>query len=129
MNNRPNPQLLVWWVLWAAFQVGIVMIYYFIGQATTQSQTNTESSAWLAGLVPFLLSAIIRWVVLPRIGTAQPAFVLAIVGIALAEVCCFLGLFIFPAHKLELFVISFFGILQFMPLYAHRYYRTDVLDS
>jgi hypothetical protein len=123
MNNRPNPQLLVWWVLWAAFQVGIVFIYYFLGQSATQSQTNSDSSAWLAGLVPLAVSAAIRWLVLPRMNTAQPAFVTAIMGIALAEVCCFLGLFIFPAHKLELFVTSFIGILQFIPIYAARFYR------
>jgi len=62
-----------------------------------------------------------RWVVLPRINTAQPAFTTAIVGIAFAEVCCFLGLFIFPAHKQELFVVSLIGIFQFVPTYARRF--------
>jgi hypothetical protein len=124
MNNRPNPQPLVWWALWASFQVGIVFFYYFLGQATTQPETNHESPAWLAGFIPFALSAGIRWLVLPRINTAQPALTIAIIGIAFAEVCCFLGLFIFPAHKRELFVISFIGILQFMPIFAGRFYRT-----
>ena len=124
MNNRPNPQLLVWWALWAAFQIGIVFFYYFLGQATTQPQTNPESAAWLAGFIPFALSAAIRWLILPRINTAQPALTTAILGIAFAEVCCFLGLFIFPPHKRELFGASFIGILQFIPIYARRFDQT-----
>lgn len=124
MNNRSNPQLLVWWVLWAAFQIGIVFFYYFLGQATTQPQTNPDSPVWLAGFVPFALSAVIRWLVLPRINNVQPAFTTAILGIAFAEVCCFLGLFIFPAHKLELFVASLIGIFQFIPIFARRLYPT-----
>jgi hypothetical protein len=124
MNSRAKPQLIVWWVLWASFQFAVVLIYYFLGETGTHPQQPTsDSAAWLAGALPFALSAATRWAILPRIGDAQAALPVTIVGIALAEACCFFGLFIFPAHKQELFVISFFGILQFMPLFAARYYR------
>jgi hypothetical protein len=122
MKTNTNPQPVVWWILWAAFQIGIVIFYQFLGGPGGRAeQPGSDSSAWLAGFVPFLLSAANRWLVLPRIKAVQQALAGFVVGIALAEACCFLGLFIFPAHKLELFVISFIGIFQYMPFFAGRY--------
>ena len=68
---------------------------------------------------------IIRWVVLPRIGNAQAALALFMFGLAIAEATCFLGLFIFPAHKQELFALSVLGIVQFVPHFARRFYAWD----
>ena len=45
-----------------------------------------------------------------------------VAGIAFAEASCFLGLFIFPAHQKELFILSALGILQFIPFFARRFY-------
>src|SRR6478609_12061205 len=103
-----NPQLLVWWTLWAAFQVGIFMIYFFLGKFSSGGAASAESITWLAAIAPVLFSAVIRWVILPRVAAATAALPLFIAGIALAEVTCFLGIFIFPPHKLELFILSAF---------------------
>ena len=116
-----NPQLVVWWTLWAAFQVGIFMIYFFLGKFSSGGGASAESITWLAAITPVLFSAAIRWVILPRVAAATAALPLFIVGIALAEATCFLGLFIFPPHKLELFILSAFGIFQFIPYYAGRF--------
>ncbi len=122
MNGRANPQLMVWWSLWVAFLVAIGCYYQFLGSTQAQSAPPvSDSSAWLAGLAPLLLSVLIRWLVLPHISTAGPALAVFAIGIALAEVCCFLGLFIFPAHKEALFVMSFIGVFQFMPFFASRF--------
>ena len=123
MTNESKQQLTVWWVLWAAFQAGIFVIYHFLGGSAAQPPSpSPDSPLWLAGLAPFVISTIIRWVVLPRARSAQVALPLFIVGIAMAEAVCFLGLFIFPAHRQELFALSVLGIFQFIPYFARRYF-------
>jgi hypothetical protein len=128
MNQQQvRAQMTVWWVLWAAFQAGIVMVYHTLSSATPQPpQTGLGgSSAWFAAIVPLAISAMIRWLVLPGVRIAQTALVLFIVGIAMAESTSFLGLFIFPAHSQDLFVLSVLGIFQFVPFFARRYFPND----
>jgi hypothetical protein len=115
-NNKP--QVVVWWAMWAAFQAGIFFIYYFL--RTPGELAPDSSPVWLAGAVPFLLSVVVRWAVLPRAANARLALPLFVVGIALAEASCFLGLFIFPAHRASLFYLSAAGIFQFIPTFASR---------
>jgi hypothetical protein len=124
MNQQEaKAQMTVWWVLWAAFQVGIFIIFHSLNATIQQSQTQlVASSAWLAGLAPLTVSILIRWLVLPRIQNAQSALTLFVVGIATAESTCFLGLYIFPVHKQELFIASVLGIFQFIPYFAGRYF-------
>jgi hypothetical protein len=124
MNQQPTPQqqIIVWWVLWAAFQSGILVIYFFLGQAQSFTPTD-EPTLWQLAFLPVLISGAIRWSLLPQLNDATKALPCFIVGIALAEMSCFLGIFIFPSHKLPLFVASAAGIFQFIPIYAGRYYR------
>lgn len=121
MNHQAKSQLVVWWALWATFQTGIFFFYFFLGGMKPAPEAGSNSIAWLAGVAPFVISTLIRWLILPRTTQAQSALVLFVLGIALAEACCFLGLFIFPDHKLELFILSFLGILQYVPIFAYRY--------
>ena len=122
MNERPNRNLLVWWVLWASFLCGIIQFYLFLGTKQPPPTTKPSIATAFLGLIPFFVSGIIRWVVLPRMRSANAAFPLFIVGIAFAEAVCFFGLFLFPAYKLEFSVISFIGIAQFAPFFARKYF-------
>ena len=99
MNDKPTPkqQRLIWWVLWAAFQIGIVIIYNFLGHAHHSSPE--ELKPWQLGLLPALISGAIRWSLLPVFKDATKALPFFIVGIAMAEMSCFLGIFIFPPTK------------------------------
>ncbi len=123
MDNRAKQQLIVWWTVWAAFQTGIFVIYFFLtnNHATLPASTS-GSPFWLIGFVPLVISTLLRWLVLPLMPSAQAALTVFILGIAFAESCCFLGLFIFPPFRVELFLMSVFGILQFIPLFANRYF-------
>ena len=125
MKEQDKQQLIVWWIMWAAFQAGIFMIYHFIGGPRSSVAQPDSSPTWLAGLVPVGVSSIIRWQVLPRVPNAQAALPLFIVGIAMAEATCFLGLFLFPPHQRELFLFSALGIFQFIPFFARRYFGDD----
>jgi hypothetical protein len=126
MTNETKQQLAVWWFLWAAFQTGIVVLFYVLGGKGAPVKPAADGSwIWLAAAGPCLASVVVRWLVLPRFSTAQTALPFFIMGIALAEATCFLGLFIFPAHKQDLFLLSFLGILQFVPFFARRFFPAD----
>ena len=122
MNPQPNSQQqrVVWWILWGAFQTGIVVIYFFLGKSVTP---GPASAFWQVGFLPVLISGAVRWSVLPHFKDAQKALPIFIMGIALAELSCFLGLFVFPAHRLPLFIASVIGIAQFIPIYFGRYFE------
>jgi hypothetical protein len=123
MTNGSKQQLVMWWALWAAFQSGIFMFYHFLGRPPTELENSSGMSlVWMAGLAPVAISSIIRWLVLPRVQRAQAALPLFVAGIAFAEAACFLGLFIFPTHQKELFILSALGIFQFVPYFARRFY-------
>ncbi len=125
VTHRPPPKtgLVVWWVLWASFLVGIFAIFHFVSRSTSSSPAaGPRSAAWLVALLPIAASGIVRWVILPRVTTAQTAWPLFILGIAFAESTTFFGLFLFPAHRQGLFIISALGIAQFVPIFASRFY-------
>jgi hypothetical protein len=82
---------------------------------------SADSPLWIIGVGQFFVSVVVRWLVLPQAKEAQRAFVWFILGMAFAEAVCFIGLFLAPAHKLELFILSALGIFQFLPYYAAKF--------
>ena len=125
MNNEPEfkQPLLMWWMIWIALFSGIFVIYFVVGSSGAGAQAGSaspDSRVWMVGFAPFVISAVIRWLILPRAQNAQKAFSLFVVGLVLAEMPCILGVFGFPEHKLELFVLSVLGMLQFIPYFASR---------
>ncbi len=141
-------QRLVWWALWAAFQIGIVIIYIFVGMPKSQSPVDVPGLAkhgkvtfsndlvdppakkepvlWQLALIPVLISVVLRWTVLPTIEEPTKALSVMVIGIALAEATCFQGIFIFPSHQFPLFFASAAGIFQFIPIYVGRYFPAGV---
>ncbi|MHA3771767.1 hypothetical protein ACXR0O_09555 [Verrucomicrobiota bacterium sgz303538] len=128
-TNTPTAkqQLLVWWVLWFAFQSGIGIIYYFLGRSMPNGVTPNELP-WLIGVVPVFISALIRWVVLPKFRTPDQALPWFVIGIAFAETSTFLGIFIFRSHQQDLFILSVLGIFQFIPIFARRFFESADQD-
>jgi hypothetical protein len=130
MNQGRQPPLIVWWMIWASLLTGLFFFYHFLGGSdATPPESSGKSSAWLVAFAPVALSSIMRWFVLPRITSAWIAFRLFVAGMAMAEAACFLGLFIFPQHKQELFILSGLGIFQFIPFFARRYFIDDTEDG
>jgi hypothetical protein len=123
--EQEKQQLMVWWVLWAAFQGGIFMIYHFVGHPDPAPSAAPETGPWLAAIAPFAVSVLIRFLVMPRLKSIAVALPVFIVGIAMAEFSCFLGIFIFPSHQRDLFILSVIGIFQFIPIYARSYLKSE----
>jgi len=122
--NEQKPKMIVWWTLWIAFLFSICMIYNVLGKQAANT-FHPDPFPWVLAAIPVFFSMAVRWLVLPRIYQAQMAMVAFVIGIAFAESTCFMGLFILPAHRSDLFAVSVFGIIQFMPYYAGRFYRQD----
>jgi hypothetical protein len=125
MNNESQNKaylVIVWWMIWASLLIGVFVIYFFVGK-DTQPRTGAgpDSVAWMIALVPSVISVALRWLIIPRITVAQTAWVLFIVGVAMAESTCIMGMFAFPERKLELFAVGVVGLVQMAPYFASRY--------
>lgn len=112
--------LLIWWILWSAGLVGLLVIYFVLGRGPIKPSPDKDVLKNLVGLVPLFVSIVIRWLVLPRFDSLQRALPLYVVGLALAEACGMLGIFLGGAYRDDLFVLGVLGVVQFVPIFARR---------
>lgn len=113
----PAAPLVVWWVLWFAMTNGLILQRLFLGGNPASDQVTLGYIA----LGPLVVSAIIRFVVLPRMKTKQKAFPLFVAGLATAEACGLMGLFLGGGNR-DTFVIAGVGmLLAYAPLFARKY--------
>lgn len=123
--DKTKQMLLVWWIAWAAVLGGLVVIYLVLGRGPVKPEpvADKEVLKHLVGLVPLFVSVVIRWLVLPRFDSLQRAFPLYIVGLALAEACGILGIFLGGPFRDDLFVFGVLGVTQFVPIFARQLTR------
>jgi len=120
-DKQIKARLLVWWVIWAANLAGLVLIYLLLAQGKPLPPVSQENPLQgLIGLVPLFVTIVIRWLVLPRQTVERRALVLFIVGLALAEGCGLLGIFLGGPYRDSLFVLGVLGITQYVPFYAKK---------
>lgn len=112
--------LLIWWIVWAAILSGLVILYVFLGRGPVKASPPEDIFRNLVGLVPLFVSIVIRWLVLPRYTELTRAFPLFVVGLALAEGCGVLGIFLGGAYRDDLFVLGVLGVAQYVPLFANK---------
>lgn len=115
-------RLIVWWTIWFSLLAGVCAIYFALGRGPMQPAAANPFHD-LVGLVPLFVSIVIRWLVLPRYTDGQKAFVVFILGCALAEACSILGIFLGGPYRDDLFLLGALGIAQFVPFYARRLYE------
>jgi hypothetical protein len=114
-----QPPLKVWWILWAAVLLGLVVIWWNFGfMKLLGNEPHANPALDLVGMVPLFLSIILRWLVLPRVRVLRMAFVFFVAGIALAEACGILGTFLGGPYRDEMFLLGVLGIAQFMPFFV-----------
>jgi hypothetical protein len=122
--QRLKTQLMIWWIIWAGIFTGLIVIYYFLGRGPLPPAVpGANPFANLVGLVPLFVSIVIRWLVWPRSAAPGPAFVMFIIGLALAEGCGLLGIFLGGPYREDLFVLGLLGVAQFVPLNVRRFYE------
>ncbi|MEQ2006069.1 MAG: hypothetical protein ABMA26_04655 [Limisphaerales bacterium] len=123
-----NPQqripLMSWWTIWFALLSGLFVIFFVLGNQPGSAGNAQTSQMFLGlGVLQVVASAVVRWVLLPKVQEAARAFPMFVVGMALAEGACFFGIFLVPAYKQELFFASILGVAQFVPFFASRFYE------
>lgn len=122
--QRIKARLLVWWILWAGILVGLCLIYFFLGRTKPlPAPSSADLLVNLVGFVPLFVSIVIRWLVLPRYTDPGRALVLFIIGLALAESCGMMGIFLGGPYRDALFVLGVLGITQYAPFYAKKFFE------
>ena len=121
-NRQIRARLLIWWIIWGSTLGFLLLLYLFIAQGKPMPATApaSELPRNLAGIAPLFISIIIRWLVLPRCTEEGRAIVLFIAGIALAEACGVLGIFLGGPYRDSLWVLGMLGIAQYVPFYARK---------
>jgi len=120
--QRGRAFIKIWWIVWAAMLVGLCVIWWFCGfLKLLGNEPNPNRLMDLAGFPPLFVSIVIRWLVLPRYDDLKRAFPLFIAGLALAEACGLLGIFLGGPYRDDLFLLGVLGILQYMPFFAKGY--------
>ena len=120
--QRNHNQLLIWWAIWGSLLFGLVNIYVLLGRAPAKAPVAGENPlTGLIGLAPLFVSIIIRWLVLPRLSGVRQALPMFVIGIALAESCGILGIFLGGAYKDDLFLLGVLGVTQYVPFFAKQY--------
>ena len=119
--QRDRTRLMVWWIVWAAMLINLVVLHLALGRAPLPiSPTPDDALLNLVGLVPLFVSIIIRWLVLPRYHDLTRAFPMFIAGLALAEGCGILGIFLGGPFRDDVFLLGALGIAQFVPVFAKK---------
>jgi hypothetical protein len=124
-KNSPPAQAILFWIVWFAILSGLVVMQVFLGGGVPTGRNAPDAPmpviVWVC-VAEVMAAALIRWLVLPRFAELPRKFVWMVVGLALAEGAGILGMFLLPRDqpetRLVIFLLSFFGVLQFVPLYA-----------
>jgi hypothetical protein len=114
------PALLIWWIIWAAIVAGLSALYFTLGQRSSSAPDDVIVIRYLP-LAPLALAVVVRWLVLPRFTERLRAFPIFIIGVALAESCGIMGIFLVPNLAATYYVLALFGLIQFAPVFAARY--------
>ncbi len=122
-TQQIKARLMVWWIVWASTLGGLIVLYLLFARGKSLPVASADNAfRGLVGIVPMFLSVVIRWLVLPRSTEPARAFVVFIVGVALAEACGILGLFLGGPYRDSLFLLGVFGLVQYVPLYARKFF-------
>lgn len=125
--ERIKAKLVIWWIVWGSILSGLLVIYFALTKnKPLPPPVSAELLTNLMGFVPLFLSVVIRWLVIPRYSNPARGFVMFIVGLALAEGCGLLGIFLGGGYRDSLFLLGVLGVVQYVPFFAKRLYEPKV---
>jgi hypothetical protein len=119
MKALPNSNrwLALWWLVW-----GTVLAQQFAlhtwggGDSGWQDNAAFSRASLLLVFVPFGVSMILRWVVLPRISSTVVAFFFFAGGVGLAGGLGLASSFLELPYRQVVFLICLAGIVTYLPL-------------
>jgi hypothetical protein len=120
-NRTKRAPLFIWWVIWLANLSGLGVLHLVLGDKPGPGMMAGNTASYV-GLVPLLFSCALRWLVLPKQKEAAKALVIFVLGAAMAEGCGIIGIVLGGEHRSEFLLLGMLGVLQWMPLFAPRFY-------
>lgn len=118
---RLQTQKLVYWAIWSMILVGLLAAYLVVERVPLPEVVTTEQTLMgLVGFAPLFLSVVIRWLVLPRFSDPVRALPFFIVGVALAEACGLLGVFLGGPYRDDFALLGALGIVQYLPFLLRK---------
>jgi len=129
----PNKQhALVMWIIWFAQLQAAFVFQWFLAGGFSKGENVAEPMAlwlWLVCLIPLVVAAGVRWLVIPKIVQPVQQLVAMIVGLALSEASVLMGIFLvapdYPQNQIGLLMVAVVSLIQFAPSYATPGYKVD----
>ena len=121
-NGVPS-QIVIWWIIWFGILSALVTVYLVLGRR--EALVTENPLLGLVALGPLVMSAAVRWLVLPRVRDVRRALPVFVMGLALAEGCGILGIFLGGPHRESLFLLGVLGVGQFVPVFARKQFSPD----
>ena len=126
MIDQQKIETIVLWVIWFAFMTEVVMFQFILGNGIPTGEDNGKASTVIVavGIVAFVISKVIRWVLIPKAKTIVDALRFMTIGLWCSSFINFMGIFLiedeFPNTQLLFFVLALIGSVQFAPIYAPK---------
>lgn len=112
---------LIYWVIWGAILAGLLVIYLVFGRRPLPEEVaSRQVLTGLIGFAPLFVSVVIRWLILPKFTDATRALPLFLAGLALAEMCGLLGIFLGGPYRDDFALLGALGIAQYLPYLLPR---------
>ena len=115
-------QILVWWIIWFGIFSGLGIVYFVLGRRELPL-VETVGPLGLVTLAPLVMSALVRWIVLPRFRDIRLALPFFVIGLGLAEGAGVLSVLLGGPYRNELVLLSALGVLQFIPIFAVKQFN------
>lgn len=124
-SKTAHPQVMVIWVTWFAIFVGLFIIHQFaapIPEGVGVEVEQVYSYFSLIAIGQCLISLVIRFLVVPRMGSAENLGTAMIFGVLLAEGAGITGMFAVPVEQTNerslMLTMSIACVLISAPIYA-----------
>jgi len=124
-DSGPNSvpfQILIWWIIWFGILSGLGIVYFVMGRREL-APVEAGSPLGLIALGPIVMSALVRWLLLPRFRDIRIALPFFVIGLGLAEGAGVLAVLLGGPYRNELVLLSALAVLQFIPIFAVKQFN------
>jgi hypothetical protein len=118
LDARTRGRIMVLWTVWGSILAGLVVLYLVFGRKPVA--TTGSLGIVLGAFAALFVSIVIRWLVVPRFTDLVRVFPMFVIGLALAEGCGILGIFLGGPYRDALWVLGVLGVTSYVPLFARR---------
>lgn len=116
-NRHTTGKRIAWWLTWAVLTGHLVLLPLLLGIRLTNNAASEFGWRVVFVVLPLAIAVVLRWLVLPRIGSTLLAYFVSLAGLILADMSGLMMLFLEPPYRAALYWLCVIGMLQFIPLF------------